>query len=142
MTLKTLIVSSTLALTSLASAQYYGGGNAYGVNVGFGGSYNRTNISGPNGGSTTITNTSLGGGIGVGVAGGGYYGGAPVYGGGYGGGYYGGGYAPSILPYGGCAPAYVPYSPFTNTWGNPCYPPAVVVAPVVYGGGCGQAWVR
>lgn len=133
MTLKTLIVSSTLALASAASAQWSG----YGVNAGFGGSYNRTSISGPNGGSTTITNTSLGGGIGVGFGGGGYYGGG--YGGG---GYYGGGYAPSILPYGGCAPAYVPYSPFTNTWGNPCYPPAVVVAPVVYGGGCGQAWVR
>ncbi len=96
MTLKTRIVSSTLALASAASAQWSG----YGVNAGFGGSYNRTSISGPNGGSTTITNTSLGGGIGVGVAGGGYYGGAPVYGGGYGGGYYGGGYAPSILPYG------------------------------------------
>ena len=138
MNLKSLIVSATLSLSAMTStvfAQYYGGGS---VGVGFGGSYSRTSISGPCGGNTTITNTSLGGGINVGYGSGYGYG----YGGGYGG-YYGGVVAPSVLPYyGGCGPAYVPYSPFTGVYGNPCYPPAVVVAPVVYGGGCGQAWVR
>lgn len=136
MNLKSLFVSAVLSLTAFASsASAQWGGTS--VGVGFGGSYSRTSISGPYGGNTTITNTTLGGGIGVGYNSG-YYGGG--YGGYYGGGYYGG-YAPSVLPYGGCAPAYVPYSPFTNTYGNPCYPPAVVVAPVVYGG-CGQVWVR
>jgi|694.fasta_scaffold32560_15 hypothetical protein len=137
MNLKSLIVSAALSLSafsSSASAQWSGGS----VGVGFGGSYSRTSISGPYGGNTTITNTTLGGGINVGYGSGYGYG----YGGGYGG-YYGGAVAPSVLPYyGGCAPAYVPYSPFTRGYGNPCYPPAVVVAPVVYGGGCGQAWVR
>ena len=134
MNLKSLFVSAALSLaafTSSASAQW--GGTS--VGVGFGGSYSRTSISGPYGGNTTITNTSLGGGIGVGYNSG-------YYGGGYGG-YYGGIPAPAVLPYyGGCTPAYVPYSPFTGCYGNPYYPPAVVVAPVVYGGGCGQAWVR
>ena len=137
MNLKSLFVSTVLSLTALASnasAQYYGSGSS--VNVGFGGSYSKTTITGPNGGSSSITNTSLGGGIGVG------YGSVSGYGGGYGyGGYAGGCVAPAVLPYyGGCAPAYIPYSPFTRCYGNPYYPP-VVVAPVVYGG-CGQAWVR
>jgi hypothetical protein len=133
MNLKSLIVSAAISLSALASnaSAQWGGGS-----VGFGGSYSRTSISGPYGGNTTITNTTLGGGINVG------YGSGYGYGGGYGG-YYGGVVAPSVLPYyGGCGPAYVPYSPFTGVYGNPCYPPAVVVAPVVYGGGCGQAWVR
>jgi len=135
MNLKTLFVSTVVSLASLASsASAQWGGTS--VGVGFGGSYSRTSISGPYGGNTTITNTSLGGGIGVGYNSG-------YYGGGYGGGYYGGVPAPAVLPYyGGCAPAYVPYSPFTGCYGNPYYAPAVVVAPVVYGGGCGQAWVR
>jgi hypothetical protein len=135
MNLKSLIVSAAVslsALTSSASAQWSGG------SVGFGGSYSRTSISGPNGGNTTITNTSLGGGINVGYGSGYGYG----YGGGYGGGYYGGCGVPAVLPYYGGVPAYVPYSPFTGCYGNPYYPPAVVVAPVIYGGGCGQAWVR
>ena len=134
MNLKSLIVSAAVSLSafaSSASAQWSGG------SVGFGGSYSRTSISGPNGGNTTITNTSLGGGINVGYGSGYGYG----YGGGYGG-YYGGCGVPAVLPYYGGVPAYVPYSPFTGCYGNPYYPPAVVVAPVIYGGGCGQACVR
>ena len=113
MNLKTLIVSSVIAsLTTVASAQFSSSG--YDVNIGFGGSYSRTNISTPRG-NTTVTNTSLGGGINVGFGGSNAnYGGAP----------YGGGCgavvpAPVVLPYygGQCAPVYLPYSPFTNCYG-------------------------
>ena len=43
--------------------------------------------------------------------------------------------------YGGTTIIVVPYSPFTNTWGNPCYTPQVYSTR-----GCwshqGQAWIR
>ena len=114
MTLKTLIVSSTLALSSIASAQWGGSSSGYGVNVGFGGSYNRTNISTPRG-NTTITNTQLGGGLNVGF-------GSNSYGG------VGCGFpAPAPLPYYGGAPCVAPM---------PCYPvyPAYVTSPVYVAG--------
>jgi hypothetical protein len=111
MTLKTLIVSSTLALSSIASAQWGGSSSGYGVNVGFGGSYNRTNISTPRG-NTTITNTQLGGGINVGFGGNSY-----------------GGIGPAPLPYYGGMPCPAPM---------PCYPapvyPAYVSSPVYVAG--------
>ena len=122
-----LLLTSSL-FTASASAQYSGG------SVNFGGGYSKTTVTGPNGRSGSITNTSFGGGInmfggnggGYGYGGGGYGG----YGGGYGGcgGYGGGGGYPVVLPYYGgcCAPVYVPYSPFTNCYAVPYYPPVFV----------------
>lgn len=112
-----LLVASSL-FTASASAQYSGG------SVNFGGGYSKTTVTGPNGRSGSITNTSFGGGINMfGGNGGGYGGGYGGYGG------YGGGYGyPVVLPYygGACAPVYVPYSPFTNCYAAPYYPPVFV----------------
>lgn len=117
MTLKTLVSSTVLTasafLTTTASAQYGYGGSAVGVN--FGGSYSKTTFTGPNGKSASISNTTIGGSIGVNSASG--YG----YGGGYG---YGYGY--------GCEPCMPVYSPFTRCYGAPYYPEAVVIP--YYGG--------
>ena len=103
------VLCGVTATVSAQNAGYSGG------QVNFGGQYNKTSYSGNrNGGS--VSNYSFGGNISVG--GGSSYGG----GGGYGGGY----------PI-NCTPIYVPYSPFTGTYGNPCYPNAVVLP---YYGGC------
>ena len=82
--------------------------------------------------------SSYGMGYGMGGYGMGY--GMGGYGMGYGmGGYgmggsgmgYGGYYPPMVMPYygGGCAPAVVPYSPFTGTYATPCYTPQFPLAP-------------
>ena len=64
MNLKNLLASAALAVSAVfaspASAQY--GGSAIGVN--FGGGYSRTNIDTPNG-SYKVSNSYIGGGIGV-----------------------------------------------------------------------------
>jgi len=122
------VISFALSLSSTALSQGIVGGQVY-----FGGYYNRTTVSGGSG-SASATSYGYGGGIG--------FGGATGYGVGYGG--YSGG------PYGyGCgyAPSYMPYSPFTRTYGNPCYPAAVVVPSSVcvvpvYPMACGQFIVR
>lgn len=122
------VASITLCLSSRALSQGIVGGQ-----VNFGGYYNRTSVSGASGG-TTLTSYGYGGSITAGVSSG--------YGSGYGA-WYG-------SPYGygaGCAPVYVPYSPFTRTYGNPCYPAAVVVpgsvcVVPVYPMACGQFIVR
>jgi len=121
MNLKTLLASAVLATSTLfassASAQY--GGSAIGVN--FGGGYSTTKVDTPQG-TYRVSNSYIGGGIGVNAASG--------YGGGYGGYGYGGGYGGYGSPVGyGCVPV---YSPFTRCYGAPVYP-AVVVP---YYGGC------
>lgn len=131
-----LASSVVLALScgSVASAQW-GGSN---LSVGIGGGWSKTSWSGnggQNGGRNgSVENSYINGGIGFNTwsGGGGGYGG-----GGYGGGGYGGYAQPTAViftgspSYGGgygCGgggyviPVVVPYSPFTNTWGNPCYP--------------------
>lgn len=125
MTLKTLFISTALAASALfarsAHAQYgYSGYGSTGIGVNFGGSYSKTVVTGPNGQSASVSNTFIGGSIGMNSVGG--------YGGGYGyggyGGYYGGyGYTP-------CVPV---YSPFTRCYGAPYYPAAVITP---YYGGC------
>ena len=151
-----LVASATLALNAAASAQWVNSNSGSGLNIGLGGSYGKYKDNyvetGPNGQSVnrtrTITNNNFNWGVGVGSYSntnvGGYYGGGYGYGGGYyGGGYgygYGGGYGcygPTVMPYygGGYAPIVVPYSPFTGTYGNPCYSPQVI-APAAY---CPQA---
>jgi hypothetical protein len=120
-------------LIGLAVASGALGQGFVGAQANFGGYYNRTSYSG-GAGSGSVTSYGFGGGIGVGVASG--------YGGGYAGGY--------GVPYGyagGCTPVFVPYSPFTRTYGNPCYP-AVIAVPgsgcvvPVYPVACGQFIVR
>ncbi len=139
MNLKSLSMSVVAAVTALvlapdASAQF--STNGTGFNVGVGGGYSKTTL--PNGQS--ITNSNVNWGVGVGGAyttstlpyGGYGYGG---WGGGWGG--YGGGYCPpAVLPYPG---GFAVYSPFTRTYGNPCYGPAFVppCAPV----GCRPQYV-
>ena len=115
------VSSIVLALSfgSVASAQWSGSG----LSVGIGGGWSQSNWSGNGGRGGSVTNSYINGGIGYtqnsgyygGGGGGGYYGGGGggYYGGG-GGGYYGGGY-----------PVIIPYSPFTNTWGSPCYVPQI-----------------
>ncbi len=115
----TKIVSSivlALSMGSVASAQWGGGGS--GLSVGIGGGWSQTNWSGNGGRGGSVTNSYINGGIGY-SQNSGYYGGGGCYGGG---GYYGGGGC-----YGGGYPVIIPYSPFTNTWGNPCYTPQVYV---------------
>ncbi len=110
-----LVLAELIVLVTASGA--FGQG-VFGAQGNFGGYYNRTHYSGT-AGSGSVTSYGFGGGVGVGVASG--------YGGGYGGGY--------GVPYGyggGCGPVFVPYSPFTRTYGNPCYP-AVIAVP---GGGC------
>ena len=118
MNLKTLLASAALTVTALfaapAAAQY--GGSSIGV--GFGGSYSRTKIDTPQG-TVKVSNSQIGGSIGINSVSG--------YGGGYGVGYGYGGYGY------GCAVPVVPvYSPFTRCYGAPYYP--AVVLP--YYGGC------
>ena len=117
MNLKSLIVSSAISLFAVAnsaSAQWVG------TSIGFGGSYSNTTFSGSCG-NGSITTTSIGASIGVGY-GNGYYGGCGPY--------YGGVVVPTVMPYYGCVPNYVPY----NVYCPPVYAPPVVVAPY-YGGG-------
>ena len=122
-----LLVVAMFAGISGTSALAQGVG---GAQLNFGGYYNRTSYSGY-AGNGTVTSYGFGGNVGVGVSSG--YG----YGLGYG------------VPYGaavGCVPIHVPYSPFTRTYGNPCYP-AVVALPYggcvpVYPVACGQFIVR
>ena len=115
MTLKTLVSTTVFVasafLTTSAHAQYGYGGTGVGIN--FGGSYSKTTITGPNGKSASISNTRIGGSIGMNSVSG--YG----YGAGYGYGY-------------GCEPCVPVYSPFTRCYGAPYYP--AVVMP--YYGGC------
>ena len=122
MTLKTLLVSAAFAastlFTSSASAQY--GYGSTGVGVNFGGAYSKTTVTGSNGQSASVSNTTIGGSIGMNSVGGYGYGGYGYYGG-YGG--YGYGFTP-------CVPV---YSPFTQCYGAPYYPAAVVTP---YYGGC------
>ena len=93
-------------VTATASAQFAGNS---GVQVNIGGQYSKTSYSG-NRNNRSVSNYSVGGNISVG--------GVSSY---VGGGVYGGGYPVN------CTPVYVPYSPFTGTYGNPCYPNAVVL---------------
>jgi len=156
MNFKNLLVSSLVAMTtvSVASAQWGGSG----LSVGIGGGWSNTswsnngsgNIGGVSGNfnrNGSVTNSYINGGIGFnaynnnggGYGGGGWGGnGGGVYGGGMGYGGWGGG---GGGVYGGNAIIVVPYSPFTNTWGNPCYSPQVYSPR-----GCwspqGQAWIR
>jgi len=101
MNLKYIASAIVLGISSIVSAQGFGGGGGSGSGFGIGlaGGWSRTSVSGSNGFNGTVTNSYINGGIGFNSSS--NYG----YGGGYGG-------------YGG----YVPYSPFTNTWGNPYYP--------------------
>lgn len=116
MNLKNLLASAALAVSAVfaspASAQY--GGSAIGVN--FGGGYSRTKIDTPQG-TVKVSNSYIGGGIGVNAASGYGYGGGYGCGGGY-------GYAVPVVPV---------YSPFTRCYGTPYYPPVVLP---YYGGGC------
>lgn len=136
MNLKTLSVSVVAAMSALvfspsADAQFVSSGGGFGVGVA--GGYSKTTL--PNG--QTIKNSNLNWGVGVGGVstsstlpwgGGGWGGGWGGYGGGYGGGYY----APTVLPYGGCRPVFASYSPFTGTFGNPCYAPQYPFVPAAY----------
>ena len=100
------VSSIVLALSfgSVASAQWSGSG----LSVGIGGGWSQSNWSGNGGRGGSVTNSYINGGIG-------YTQNSGYYGGGGGGGYYGGGGYPVIIP----------YSPFTNTWGSPCYVPQI-----------------
>lgn len=128
--MKNLLGLSVVCLVTQSPALAQG---VVGGQIGFGGYYNRTSVSGAYGGAT-VTSYGYGGSITAGVSSG--------YGSGYG--------ACYGSPYGygaGCAPVYVPYSPFTRTYGNPCYPAAVVVpgsvcVVPVYPVACGQFIVR
>ena len=139
MNLKTLSVSvvaamSALVLSPSADAQFVSNGS--GFNVGVAGGYSKTTL--PNG--QTIKNSNLNWGVGVGGVstsstlpwGGGGYGGWGGGWGGYGGGYY----APAVLPWGGGGcyprPVFASYSPFTGTFGNPCYAPQFPAVPAAY----------
>ncbi|MFM7807220.1 MAG: hypothetical protein ACKPEA_04725 [Planctomycetota bacterium] len=129
MNVRLFVASLACSLTSAAFSQGVGG------QLNFGGYYNRTTFSG-GAGNASVTSYGYGGGIGLGVSSG--------YGGGYGSCY---GYGAPYGYGGGCAPVYVPYSPFTRTYGNPCYPSAVVVPSTacvvpVYPVACGQFIVR
>lgn len=109
MNFKTLVSVGILTVAGLfaspAVAQY-GGTN---IGVGFGGSYSRTKIDTPQG-TVRVSNSQIGGGIGINsVSGYGY--------GGYGYGGYGYGYGGYGVPV---------YSPFTRCYGNPYYPPVVL----------------
>ena len=151
MNFNTLVASAvvTLSLTSMASAQWSNSGG--GLNIGIGGSYgkfkDKISETGANGQTVsrtrTVTNNDFRWGVGMGGYSntnnyGGGYGGGGFYGGG--GGYYGGGYGAQVMPYyGGCGyPVVIPYSPFTGTFGNPCYAPQVFVPAAV----CPQFIVR
>ena len=101
-----------LSLGSVASAQWSGSG----LSVGIGGGWSQSNWSGNGGRGGSVTNSYINGGIGY-TQNSGYYGG-----GGGGGGYYGGG---GGYYGGGGYPVIIPYSPFTNTWGSPCYVPQI-----------------
>ena len=116
-----------LSLGSVASAQWSGSG----LSVGIGGGWSKSSWSGNGGRGGSVTNSYINGGIGYtqnsgyyggGGGGGGYYGGGGGYYGG-GGGYYGGGGGGYYG--GGGYPVIIPYSPFTNTWGSPCYVPQI-----------------
>ena len=116
MNLKNLLASAALAVSALlaspAAAQY--GGSSIGMN--FGGGWSSTKVDTPNG-SYKVSNSYIGGGIGVNAVSG--------YGSGYG---YGGGYGCGSPVGYGCVPV---YSPFTRCYGVPVYP--AVVLPY-YGG--------
>ena len=116
-------------------------GDDDGLSVGVGGGWSNTswsnNGSGNIGGASgnfnrngSVTNSYVNGGIGFNAY--------NNNGGGYGGGGWGGN---GGGVYGGNTIIVVPYSPFTNTWGNPCYTPQVYSPR-----GCwspqGQAWIR
>lgn len=132
MNFKTLSVSVVAALSALvlspsADAQFTSSGG--GFSVGVAGGYSKTTL--PNG--QTIKNSNLNWGVGVGgVA----TSSTLPWGGGGWGGYGGGYYAPVVLPYygGGCypRPVFASYSPFTGTFGNPCYAPQFPAVPAVY----------
>lgn len=115
-TLASLILAVSGTIATSASAQSYGN-----TSLNIGGGYSNTNWSGSRG-NGRVESYGFGGNIGVnsGYNNGGY--------GGYGG--YGCGYQP--MPYygGGCMPVYMPYSPFTNTYGG--YPCAVPMGGYVY----------
>lgn len=131
MNLKTLSVSvvaamSALVLSPSADAQFVSSGSSIGFGVA--GGYSKTTL--PNG--QTIKNSNLNWGVGVGGVstsstlpwgGGGWGGGWGGYGGGY--------YTPAVLPYYGGypRPVFASYSPFTGTFGNPCYAPQYPLAP-------------
>ena len=129
-TLASLLLAVSGTIATSASAQSYGN-----TSLNIGGGYSNTNWSGSRG-NGRVESYGFGGNIGVnsGYNNGGY-GGMP-----YGGGmqvmpYYGGYCPPTYLPvYNGCAPVFVPYSPFTNSYGNPCYGP--ILPP------CGQFMIR
>jgi hypothetical protein len=139
MNLKTLSLSIVAAVaasfgSSTANAQFASSGT--GFSVGVGGGYSKTTL--PNG--QTIKNSNLNWGVGVGGVstnstlpwgGGGWGGGWGGFGGGY--------YAPSVLPfygggygYGWGTPVFASYSPFTGTFGNPCYTPQYPLAPAAF----------
>ena len=134
MNLKTLSLSIVAAVaasfgSSSANAQFASSGTGFGVGVS--GGYSKTTL--PNG--QTIKNSNLNWGVGVGGA----YTNSTLPYGGWGGGWggYGGGfYSPGILPYygGGCypRPVFASYSPFTGTFGNPCYTPQFPCAPAAF----------
>ncbi len=102
-----------LSLGSVASAQWSGSG----LSVGIGGGWSQSSWSGNGGRGGSVTNSYINGGIG-------YTQNSGYYGGGGGGGYYGGG-GGGYYGGGGGYPVIIPYSPFTNTWGSPCYVPQI-----------------
>ena len=116
MNLKNLLASAALAVSAVfaspAAAQYGYSNSSLGVN--FGGGYSNTKVDTPQG-TYRVSNSYIGGSIGVNAASG--------YGGGYGYGGYGYGCAVPVVPV---------YSPFTRCYGVPYYPPVVLP----YYGGC------
>lgn len=108
--MKVTVVSAVLAMSQLASAQNMSG------QIGAGWSRTSWNNN-SNGGrqnshnNGSVVNTYVNGSIGFNSNGGGnFYSGWGGMGGGC---------------YSGTTIIVVPYSPFTNTWGNPCYAPQV-----------------
>lgn len=137
MNLNNLVLSSVCALCASlpASAQWANSGGGSSLNFGLGGGYSNNSTTLPNGRTISSHSDNFGWGVGFGASQ--YSGYGTGYGGGYGGyGGYGGGYVlpygsgllvPSNLPYygGQASPTFLPYSPFTNSFGVPQYYPSI-----------------
>ncbi len=128
--MKMSVVSAVLAISQFASAQNMSGQIGAGWSrTSWDNNSNSGRHNSQNNGS--VENTYVNGSIGFNSNGGGNY--SSGYGNGWGG--MGDGC------YRGTTIIVVPYSPFTNTWGNPCYTPQVYNTR-----GCwspqGQAWIR
>ena len=131
--MKMSVMSAVLAISQFASAQNMSGQIGAGWSrTSWDNNSNSGRHNSQNNGS--VENTYVNGSIGFNSNGGGNYSGGY---GGYGNGW--GGMGDGC--YRGTTIIVVPYSPFTNTWGNPCYTPQVYNTR-----GCwspqGQAWIR